>query len=76
VRARELLRVVVAVVNEAYTVEGALQRLTPFFAQTESDIALLAGELKRLKTLSEVRELRRIEHNTDRILRETEGIYG
>jgi hypothetical protein len=73
-RARELLRVVVATVNESYTLEAALTRLTPFFAQTEADIALLAGELRKLKTLSEIREERRIEHNTGRILRLSEGL--
>ena len=71
-RARELLRVFVAVVNEVYTVDSAVARLTPFFCATEADAALLADELRKLRTLTQVREERRIEHNTDRILRELE----
>jgi hypothetical protein len=62
--------VFVAVVNETYTVEAAVVRLMPFFAETEADAALLADELRKLRTLTEIREERRLEHNTDRILRE------
>jgi hypothetical protein len=76
-RARELLRVFIAVVNEVYTVDSAVARLTPFFCATEADAALLADELRKLRTLTQVREERRIEHNTDRILRELEtGLLG
>jgi hypothetical protein len=64
--------VFVAVVNETYTVEAAVVRLMPFFAETEADAALLADELRKLRTLTEIREERRLEHNTDRILRELE----
>jgi hypothetical protein len=73
-RARELLRVFVAVVNEVYTVDAAVERLMPFFAVTEHDAALLADELRKLRTLTEIREERRVEYRTLQILEQTEGV--
>jgi hypothetical protein len=69
-RARELLRICIAVMNEQLTLEGALMRMTPWFG-SRADVAMLrpAGAAP---TLHRIREERRVEFNTERIVREIE----
>lgn len=73
-RARALLRLVVQIVNESVTVESAAKRLIPFFASDEHDVLLLIEELRKLRTLTEIREQRRVEYRTEEILRLSEGV--
>jgi len=74
-RAMEIVRVIVSVCNESLTLEQAVVRLRPFCTRSEADVALLAQELRKLHSLSAIREERRVEHNTTRIIELAAGIY-
>jgi hypothetical protein len=73
-RGRELLRVVVKVFNEGLTIDMAIDRLIPWFAESSYDKVMLRQELEKLKTYSEHREDERIERNTERLVQMSEGI--
>lgn len=78
-KARELLRIVIGVMREQLTIEGALMRMTPWFGQSEADVAMLRDLLEQLPTLHRIRAERRIEFNSDRIVQQIEDgrtVYG
>jgi hypothetical protein len=73
-RARELLRICIGVMNEQLTLEGALTRMTPWFGQSEADVAMLRDLLEQLPTLHRIREARRVEFQTQQIIDQIEGV--